>query len=1114
MRPNQQREERHRMLAGLLRPEGGWVDICRSAVAEGDPASLATHQSYWEAFAADRRHLLAPTTNDLPVSATATARATLDIARALSLDGNNESIRQALETFNRCGLTSPSAPHEHHAPRTNSPLDRVLHEIEILRPGNPSADFAVLLARYLAGQDNRLVRKVEIPVLFDRTTAGSVGYLIVKEIADGPAGLHPAPESMSFLTVDEPFQRAIANAWALVPKTTTKRSFIWEIRDAASGEPVREVAGGSLALAWFVALDSFRLGKAATLLRPKKLDPQCAVTGELEDARPASVEGYENKFKAAEEHGLRIVYPAVDRETAEPIAARLAATATPANDLSNTVRAVRTRPNPTARLIVAAMAAVLIGILATGAALGGQIQRSAIASDVQSLINQSQSQHGTDPRKAALYALAADKLGSSGETRDNVFKVAAENSNIAASLTAADEAIRVIEGNSSGDGLYVVAGDSKIIRIDTEHKTETWRFHADSRVEDLAVSPDGKILAVLDERTIKTYDLSFGAPTLSRIILQDAGQIRDQLRVYVIAPSHTSSSTYNVLAISKKSATVFSETGRTLESVQLINENETVTTAGNDADYLFGRYSIVLSSSLGRVLELRTGPLEVSEIGPKGTLSGTVNSMDSHPGAEILAGTDKGLYSVSRMSKAAVFVPSAGVGTAENIMITEDDQAFDGGVAVITTNGLTVAPIFDWSTLSFELARTGDRHLTSMDAAGGYLAIGDIGGRITFIRPGPRAVGEGIKGTVASAVAFSPDGSLFAADASNSTMAISTIERANLADGGASSIPNEPDAYRIEPTAEPIYVNNIDAGTEYLAAAGQSGSDREKQGVIVVWKRGQPQPAQTINFSGKEQDRLFRTDAPDIVSRVELLEDKNLLVAYNLKSGRIAVFRLPDMTPITSKAVGSANRAFGLARDEASLFHLSGSSFTSNGHDMTLQMLSATDLSVQWTVPVPNAVAATPLAGKKAIAVLEDAQTLVLRSDSDGNVVQTIKLEAPTRDIIGSRDGNLLAAIQQNGTVKILSTTDFKPTAPPLFDQRNRVAVHGAWSPDGQSFVRTGVAYRDVGKPEALMYVLWDLSSDIWASYLCTVAGTDLTDAEWKSLQLNSPRPALCPTQN
>jgi hypothetical protein len=304
----------------------------------------------------------------------------------------------------------------------------------------------------------------------------------------------------------------------------------------------------------------------------------------------------------------------------------------------------------------------------------------------------------------------------------------------------------------------------------------------------------------------------------------------------------------------------------------------------------------------------------------------------------------------------------------------------------------------------------------------------------------------------------------------------------------------------------------MDAGSEYLAVAGQAGSDRQRNGTLILWKRGQQQPIKTIDFSGKDQDRLTPTKTPDIVTQVKLFEKKNLLAAYNIKSGRVSTFRLPDLTPISTKLVGSANRAFSVSPDKGSLILLSGTDFTSTGRDITLQKLSADDLTVAWSMSVPNAMAATSLTSKNSIAVLEDAQTLAIRNDADGKQLQTVKLAAPTRDVVGSPDGELLTAIQQDGTAKILSTSDFKPTAPPMFDQHKGATVQGIWSPDGKSLAGTGVQIVG-GKPGATTYTLWDLSPDAWQEYLCAVAGSDLTTSEWSNLQLSSPRPTLCEDQ-
>ena len=506
-------------------------------------------------------------------------------------------------------------------------------------------------------------------------------------------------------------------------------------------------------------------------------------------------------------------------------------------------------------------------------------------------------------------------------------------------------------------------------------------------------------------------------------------------------------------------------------------------------------------------------PLRVSEVVPRNTIPGTVLSMDTRSTApDIMLGTNKAIYSVTSGTGTAAAVPSLSVQDTGKVLITRTNESFDGGLAMTSTDGLTVAPVFEGSSLSFKLPRTKDRQLTSLANSGDFLITGDVGGRITFVKPGPKTTGQQLKGAIASAIAFSPDGNLFTADASSSPMSISTVLRSNPANS-AHGLPDEPEAYRIAAGSDSIYVNAMDAGSEYLAVAGQSGSDRQRNGTLVLWKRGQQQPIKTIDFSGKDQDQFFITKTPDIVTQVKLFENKNLLAAYNIRSGRVTTFHLPDLTPISTKLVGSASRAFSVGPDKASLVLMSGTGFTSNTRDMTLQKMSADDLAVSWSLSVPNALAATPLNGKKAIAILEDAQTLVIRNEADGKKLQTIKLVAPTRDIVGSSDGELLAAIQQDGTAKILSTTDFKPTAPPMFDQHKGATVQGIWSPDSKNLAGTGVRYVD-GRPKAIPYTLWDLSPDAWEKYLCAVAGSDLTSSEWANLQLSSPRPPLCQSQS
>ena len=310
MRPHERLGARYRLASKLLGKDGGWPSLCRDAVTSATVHALEENLDYWAALRSDTsvRPPTAAASQAMPDSADI-ARATLNIAHALA--GHPDTTRLVLDSmdvFDSCGHSSPGGfrPQGQLHHRVSS-LGDVQAVIEKANPDHPSATFTSLLARYLSGDNLVPIRTVEVPVLFDQVTFGSVGHLRISELRTGPAGIHPDPKTMAFLGVDKAFNQALRDAWAISPLRASKRSFLWELTDAKTHAPLHHVTGGSLAAAWFVALDELRRGKFWALIHPRKLDPKCATTGSLDGIMLASVKGYENKFKAAVENRLRVV---------------------------------------------------------------------------------------------------------------------------------------------------------------------------------------------------------------------------------------------------------------------------------------------------------------------------------------------------------------------------------------------------------------------------------------------------------------------------------------------------------------------------------------------------------------------------------------------------------------------------------------------------------------------------------------------------------------------------------------------------------------------------------------------------------------------------------------
>jgi WD40 repeat protein len=995
-----------------------------------------------------------------------------------------------------------------------------------------------LLTRALAGglPAAGARRTATLPVLLDFGHVGRNAHLNLTLTDSGPPGLHLDPRLMGFLITDQRFALSASKAWAQSRLAADEACVLWSL--TSRDQPCNSIEDGSLGGAFVVALDELHeRSRRRGALRLRRLNRGCAVTASLTGSdRLSAVAGLENKLRAAQRNGVRVIAGAANQSEREEVTKTARAIdGVEVECVANVAQALRAARRQIERPVRYAAAALVAGLIAAGAiavplilesnAQAEAAEQRGIATAVAS---ESVSLGHSNPRLAALLALASQKIAPGPSADEALIGVA-----------QTDEFVSRLIPASGGQLNTVVASGERLFSAGEDGKLSVWN----TNLQRVGVVPTGRVIETLaaDERAPVIASTAENAP----ILLWDVHDPRhpaawvlpssarnngaylqfnqEGTRLFALAadgsvtawdvPSRRYLFSYNLASLG---VPLLRPNGRTLKIVAA-NTDPSIPSGATAHDT-----RVLLATNGREVLSVDLDRREASELLSGSAIPGEVSSLaGERNGDEFLAvGTTAGVLLWDRSTFQRTAFPFGGISEPVN------DVAWtsDGELAISTGQGVALAE----NLVGAAATTTSHGNSAAPDSrpqggATGALAIWQgkiIGaqedGNMAVFDPErshltlPQAAGSDV-------LAFDPRGDLLLADAAGDSSHLSDlylIHPSVTVGHGATGESEDGEPYpRIRtfsppnswwPSNNTFYANDAVLAGGLVVAGGQ---DPFNTASVMAWNANTGKPLAYIRIPGGE---------PHLVTQVAVIPDKHLMLADSL-SGQLGVWSTRTWNLLGNVYVGP-NGGFSV--------NASGSAALVTGFSSAHE----TEKPVQDT---HGDFIVIDLRTLKAVRRVAHGAVVHAVYSPDGQSIATVSADRKLRfyspqtlrplseaiplggdypiDVAWRGDSRRVAVTTFEGRTFVIDVRGRDFAVPPLVDPNGDQSIAVAWDPVASILAVTSRIEANSDSYNGKTN-FWDLDRASWDVAMCDVAGSNLTTGEWQSyIGHGEPFRRLCP---
>jgi WD40 repeat protein len=755
-------------------------------------------------------------------------------------------------------------------------------------------------------------------------------------------------------------------------------------------------------------------------------------------------------------------------------------------------------------------AAILVSVYGSS---GGGTARQAVAAAIAA---QASALAGTSPHLAAQLAAVSYKIDPSNAAHDALFQVALDNATVERVIGGAGHAVLALAEDRSGTEVYAASSDGSLIGWDMTTGGQLARTQLSSPLQALAADPDGPYLAGVDGRGNlllwrtsatslgKAATIATGVQATNGVQVIGLGFFRGGDLIYVLyANGYTA--TYNALTgtylnsgyvtdfAARRHITFSSGTSLTAASQAIAPSGSpsdaVVYTATNDNRILAinlktFQMSVALDSYLlpsnPTSVVVQPGTTNMVEVsGTSGVTMwdfGTRHEIQDYPVSALGAGFDVDASVMATQTSTGVEL----IGLPGGLTATSETTTVGGTTTASGTSGVQSGQLYGGPVEA----------MATPTSDGTLIAVGGADGSISVISPAesrlrlPPASGTTV-------LAFDQRGNLIlsAANGANRSADLYAIHPPDgFSAGSYATVRTYSPAPSWWPTGDEFYANDAVIGGGMLVAAGQDPFGR---GVVLVWNE----------VTGRAVRELKLPGSPALGVDVRYDPRLRLIVARD-SNGQVDAWSTSSWQQVTQIALGTATGNIDLSPDgltvaAAMQYGDSSAAPTAQASKLALINLRTHSLREKTLVSAFYRTAYAPDGNRLALA----GDNVIRFVSPAGDTISGAPIIQPpgTPEAMSySPDGRLLAVALQDGRTVVYDVATGQLAYPPIPGGQGNQAADVAWSPRG-NVMAIGLGQQVGQYLQASATALWQVDPRAWAQQDCSLAGGNLTPAQWKA---------------
>lgn len=1030
----------------------------------------------------------------------------------------NEQVDLAIEAFENNGVLSTTKGidfREKELPASSPviPLKRIL-----LNSNRNSASFVLLLAMHIVGKFPRPeVQATEVNGLLkikhaELDSEPAIGVTLKLELLkDGPVGLHPDPRSMTFTKCSSDFISSLNDVWRNSELSKIGACVVWSLTEGSS--TLSKIEGKSLGLAFAVGLTEL-VSSATRKVRFRRINAKCAFTGQVIEGKVREVEHYQEKIQAAVDHRwYTVVVPSESKSTVDKMKPeyfpRLKVRY--ASSVGEAVRNARKW-----NINVVTLVSIFIVIALTVSGWGFReiyqnriLRMQRIHSVSTELINRSEGELESNPRLAALAALASYRLEPSLESAEALRQVSEKYASVVGTAKASEREITKVTHAAK----YVVGSDvNGRVSVCRDDMICVSSLDLNGQLSFLEGSTDGQLVIAVVHSSAVFLSLSEDGKVTesSRVdIGRDVNGVNIELVSVLLDSDNDVRFVYRDGVVDRYDASAKQRDSVDLHSIVDANSSQDVeyTSATPYLGGLLTRDScddncILVGDSAGQV-SLYDGRRQLlSMVGKLQVRNESIIALACDD-ESVVAATSSTVEVLDQQSKS---MSSINLRQLPGRYVHDVRLSMRGQVVVLM-GGVLKATTASYFSEGNRASPTQNIAATSIGVGGNMLGMvaGTPDGRLVMLDDyNNRTVMTKMVATTALAATGDKE---FIQTIGLDPMKITGLRFVELDDS--------PKGYKVTQTIQSpgemgktgAYVNDIDVNGKYVAASGLT--DDGRSGSIVVWERVSGKVVSNFRFGG------WVKNVPPIISTVRLLGDTGLVAGIDSASASLVVFKIDgDGNPIAVRKLKESVLGMAYSEEQSSVFILNSEEPKGAGSRNELLSIDASSGVTKWKMDVGRteriAVSAT---SDEIVGIEEDVITVYSMTDHlrrrQGRLPEFI--DGNGGDIFWSPDGSKIAYVGNNGGIIVVDSQEFAQVVPTIKVENGKEIASFSWRSDSNVIAISTIKQFSSGDRAGDDTYVARVDASGWSARMCEIAGQGFTSEEWDVYVGNvSPYESLC----